>query len=188
MGIATTGPAWQHQIFTMAEIQMDEEEQYQVVRSEFSNVVKALNKESDRGCALFAAAYLDAVLAKLLKSSLVQDSRVEDDLFRGQAPLSAFSARIKMAYYLRMINAEERKALDTIRSIRNHFAHHPNVAQFSDHPIRDKCANLFPQLMTSGLMRTARLQFIGAIAHLLGKIHGSLLESLKSKGAPDKPN
>jgi DNA-binding MltR family transcriptional regulator len=165
---------------------MRTDESYQVARKEFSDVVRALNQESDRGCALFAAAYLDSVLAKLLRSRLVQDSRVDDDLFRGQAPLSAFSARIKMAYYLSLIDAEERRALDSVRSIRNHFAHHPEIAHFSDQRIRDKCSNLFPELMPPSLQRSARLQFIGAIAHLLGKIHGSLLESLKSRAEEDK--
>ncbi|WP_305825787.1 MltR family transcriptional regulator [Massilia brevitalea] len=153
--------------------------QIKQLREEFSQVLHGINSESDRGCALFAAAYLDKALAELLRSRMIQDKRLDEDIFSSQAPLGTFSSRIKLTYYMGMITVEERKGLDTVRSIRNHFAHHPDVAQFSDQMIRDKCLNLFPQEMAGGL-NTPRLRFVGAIAFLLGKIQGSMLESKKA--------
>jgi hypothetical protein len=61
---------------------------------------KPLSAESDRGCALFAAAYLDSSLSDLLYVSLVAKKKIESDLFDGTNPLMTFSSRIKMAYYL----------------------------------------------------------------------------------------
>jgi len=65
---------------------------------------KALTAESDRGCALFAAAYLDASLSDFLYVSLVSNKSIEKDLFEGSAPLATFSSRIMMAYYLGLIS------------------------------------------------------------------------------------
>ena len=55
--------------------------------------------ESDRGCDLFAAGYLDKSLSDLLYVSLVS----EKGLFKGTAPLAKFSSRTKMAFYLGLI-------------------------------------------------------------------------------------
>lgn len=109
---------------------------------DFNQFRDALMRESDRGCALFAAAYIDKALGKLLKSHLVQGSKVDEELFTGQAPLGSFSSRIKLAYYLGRISAAERKDLDTIRQIRNDFAHNAAALTFSDQSIANRCGNL----------------------------------------------
>ena len=57
-----------------------------------------LGEESDRGCVLSAAAFLDNELGKLLKSVLVQDDKLSKVLFEGYGPLATFSARIDLAY------------------------------------------------------------------------------------------
>jgi len=111
-------------------------------RAEFMAFRQALTKESDRGCALFAAAFLDKALSDLLYLSLVADKRVEKDLFEGTAPLSSFSARIKIAFYLGKISKECRTDLDTIRGIRNEFAHHADIISFDSQSIADRCRSL----------------------------------------------
>jgi DNA-binding MltR family transcriptional regulator len=110
--------------------------------AEFVAFRQALTKESDRGCALFAAAFLDKALSDLLYLSLVSEKRIEKDLFEGTAPLSSFSARIKLAFYLGKISKECRADLDTIRGIRNEFAHHAEVISFDRQSIADRCRNL----------------------------------------------
>ena len=110
--------------------------------AEFVAFRQALTKESDRGCALFAAAFLDKALSDLLYLSLVTDKRIEKDLFEGTAPLSSFSARIKLAFYLGKISKECRADLDTIRSIRNEFAHHAELVSFDSQSVADRCRNL----------------------------------------------
>jgi DNA-binding MltR family transcriptional regulator len=150
------------------------------LREEFKNVIIALRAESDRGCALFAAAYLDEALARLLRARMVQDSRMEKDLFISQAPLGAFSARIKMVYYLGELGSEERQMLDTIRGIRNHFAHHFEATSFSDQSIADRCRHLISipgDLVTRD--KSPRVLFIGAISYLLGQIIARLSGAAK---------
>jgi DNA-binding MltR family transcriptional regulator len=146
------------------------------LRKEFKSVVEGLSKESDRGCALFAAAYLDEALARLLKTRMVQHPDMKQDLFISQAPLGAFSARIKMVYYLGELGEDERKMLDIIRGIRNHFAHHFEVTSFSDQSIRDRCGNLIALTGHSNSAdKRPRLHYIGGVAYLLGQIAARLV-------------
>lgn len=98
--------------------------------------------ESDRGCALFAAAYLDMALGKLLRACFVQSNKLNEDLFVGQNPLSTFSSMTKFAFYLGKISASERKDLDTIRLIRNELAHNAKKLTFTDQAINMRCGNL----------------------------------------------
>src|SRR5438105_1519183 len=58
----------------------------------------SLNAETDRGCALMAAAYLDEELQKLFRATFLDDSGVADQLFSPNGPLGTFSARIDLAY------------------------------------------------------------------------------------------
>ena len=110
--------------------------------AEFTAFRRALTDESDRGCALFAAAYLDKALGDLIRASVVQHKDVESDLLRGTAPLSAFSARIAMAFYLGKISKSARAELDRIRKIRNEFAHHAQAISFEEPSIADRCRSL----------------------------------------------
>ena len=103
---------------------------------------EALSAESDRGCALFASAYLDKALSDLLYLSLVYNKDIEKDLFKGTAPLSCFSSRIKLTFYLGKISADCKRDLDTIRGIRNDFAHDPSLISFDTQSIADRCRNL----------------------------------------------
>lgn len=103
---------------------------------------KALTKETDRGCALFATSYLDKALSDLLSCALAYDKKIENDLFCGNAPLSSFSSRIKLAFYLGKISKVERRDLDLLRKIRNEFAHHANEIDFESEKIRSQCREL----------------------------------------------
>jgi hypothetical protein len=59
-----------------------------------------LTDETDRGCALMAAAYLDDRLAELLKAYFVDDLPVAKKVLDLERPLGTFSARIDVAYLL----------------------------------------------------------------------------------------
>ncbi len=101
-----------------------------------------LSAESDRGCALTAAAYLDESLATLLRNRLVQDKGNIDALIDPGRPLSAFSTRIRIAYAIGLISKDCMKDLDSIREIRNKFAHLHGPVSFSDQSIAHRCRNL----------------------------------------------
>lgn len=137
---------------------------------------EALTSESDRGCALFAAAYLDKALSDLLYLSLVENKRIEEELFEGTAPLSSFSSRIKLAYYLGRVSAECRRDLDTIRGIRNDFAHDPGVISFDTQSIADRCRNLeFSYHLKDARPRS---HFTAAACGILAILHVSALKSV----------
>jgi len=149
---------------------------------------KALTAESDRGCALFAAAHLDASLSDLLYISLVANRDIEKDLFEGTAPLAAFSARIKMAYYLGLISRAIRRDLDIIRAVRNDFAHTLAVVSFDNQQIRDRCKAL--SFSYHEKQESPRSHFIAAVMGILGRIHAATLTAVphseKSDSAPSE--
>ncbi|WP_052161973.1 MltR family transcriptional regulator [Aquabacterium sp. NJ1] len=144
---------------------------------------KALTDESDRGCALFAAAFLDKALSDLLYLSLVANKKIESDLFDGNAPLASFSARIKMAFYLGKISKECRADLDTIRSIRNKFAHHAEIISFDDKAIADQCKSL--RFSYQENKHRARGHFTAAVSGLLAAIQKAAIETVGPEHKPD---
>lgn len=144
---------------------------------------KALTVESDRGCALFAAAYLDKALSDLLYLSLVENKKIESELFEGTAPLATFSSRIKLAYYLGKISAGSRSDLDTIRNIRNAFAHKIDLISFDTQSIADRCRNLGFSYHDSNAK--PREHFTAAVTGLLGMLLGA---GLKSEAPKEKSN
>lgn len=106
-----------------------------------------LNKEfkgqSDRGLAIVAGSLLDEILSMLLRAFLVRDVQNSDDeLFGSQGAFATFSAKIKVAFALGLISSDERRELDTIRRIRNDFAHQLGALSFDDPSVRDRCGAL----------------------------------------------
>lgn len=150
---------------------------------EFLAFRRALTEESDRGCALFAAAYLDKALSDLLYLSLVEGKNIEKELFEGSAPLATFSSRIKLGFYLGKLSAECRKDLDIIRKIRNDFAHHASLISFNTQSIATRCRNLgFSYHLKEA---RPRAHFTAAASGLLALIQGSALQSIAPKQKPD---
>lgn len=142
-----------------------------------------LTKESDRGCALFAAAYLDTRLSDLLYVYLVENKQIEGDLFAGTAPLSTFSSRIKMAYYLGLISEASRRELDIIRRIRNDFAHKVADLSFDEPPMSDRCKSL--AMSYHETTESPRNHFTASSAYLLGLVLRATLSTPALKPHPD---
>ncbi|WP_417749194.1 hypothetical protein [Rosistilla oblonga] len=93
-----------------------------------------LSSESNRGCAIVAASLLDVSLEELLESRFPGHSK---DLFGNNDPLGTFSAKIRMARALSIVNSAECFELNTIRKIRNRFAHELDNGDWSKSPIVD---------------------------------------------------
>ncbi|MEX1231864.1 MAG: hypothetical protein WEB58_16585 [Planctomycetaceae bacterium] len=107
------------------------------IASEWHRVIDELDRESDRGVALIAAAFLDTALRSLLEASLAGGQTVADKLFNSpNAPLGTFSSRIAMAYGLGHIGPHYFNALESVREIRNVFAHFRRALTFEDPEIR----------------------------------------------------
>jgi DNA-binding MltR family transcriptional regulator len=142
---------------------------------------QSLDLESDRGCALFSASFIDEALATLLKASLVSDNKTDQALFNGTAPLATFSSRISMSFYLGKLPAACRQDLEIVRRIRNEFAHRADSISFSDPAIADRCNALRFSLRDKNA--SPRAHFTSAIFALLALIHEATIDS----SAPSPP-
>ena len=126
-------------------------------------------EESDRGCALMAAAYLDEALKQMLASYMVNDKRLIKDLFNGQGPLATFSSRINLAFALGKISNEAKFDLHIIRRIRNDFAHISEPIDFENESISNRCKELRHQTLPNE--SSSREFFTRAVMGVLAMIH-----------------
>jgi DNA-binding MltR family transcriptional regulator len=132
-------------------------------------------KDSDRAAAILASSYLEEALGEYIKLFLVEDSSI-DELFRGYGPLSSFSARIGIAFATGLVTKRMRDDLNSIRKIRNHFAHHPAETSFQVPLVRDLCSNLLgaePFKEKDGIIlqeTRARMQFLVTIGSILSNL------------------
>src|SRR5262245_51845996 len=108
---------------------------------ELVQVFPDMCKETDRGFALTATAWLDDALGELLRSQFVDHQASVDELLVGDAPLATFSAKIKMAFCLGLIDVRVKRDLNLIRAIRNEFAHHRGNLTFESESVKSRCQN-----------------------------------------------
>src|ERR1700730_6663198 len=81
------------------------------------------NKETERGAALAAAAFLDALLERVLAAFLIPNNSGINLTNGFNAPLGTFSARIAACHAMGLISEREFKEYELIRKVRNEFAH-----------------------------------------------------------------
>jgi len=128
-----------------------------------------LGSETDRGCALTAAAYLDAELQSLLRNYLVDDADVAEHLFAPDRPLGSFAGRIDLAYMLGLIPRLAARDLHLIRKIRNDFAHEPWNVSFETPVIASRCRELRHDVFHEDL--PARKRFMRVATGVAAFIH-----------------
>ena len=92
---------------------------------------QALNKSfeeifesDDRTAVIVSGSILDEILKRMLLSYLIPNKKIEEKLLDGMAPLSTFSARINMLFFLGLITKHQFDDLNLIKKIRNMAAHH----------------------------------------------------------------
>lgn len=133
-------------------------------------IANELEKESDRGCALVSAAYLENEIAAILEGFFVkQGSKATEALFDFNGPVGTFSAKIKMAVALGLIPLEISVALDVLRRLRNDFAHLHEPLTFETARIKQRVENLLPSLPTTE--QTTRQRFLMKIQSMAATIH-----------------
>ena len=138
-------------------------------------LLRSLEHESDRGCAIAMVSYVETQLGNLLKSRLVQNRKLIKELFDGKGALATFSSRIDMAFLLALVGDDIRKDLHLLRKIRNDFAHSPTPLVFENQKTRDRCLDL--RYSTKNKDDPARNHFISASIGVLSQILISFLES-----------
>lgn len=160
------------------------------IESNLADVIefrRELKNESDRGCALFAAAYLDKALSDLLYVHLVASKTIEKDLFEGTSPLSTFSSRITLSFYLGLISESCRRDLDLIRKIRNDFAHKISVKSFDQEKISQRCRGFYFSYREKN--ESPKLHFITAVIGVLSMlVSATLTTSQTAKKCDDRPS
>jgi len=145
----------------------------------------ALTEETDRGCALMAASFLEHRTGELLKSFFVADENLHQSLLNGNGPLSSFSSRIDVAYSVGVIPKMMRNDLHLLRKIRNEFAHTPEEINFQTPSIADRCRIL----NYAGTARTTidpRESFIRAMMGIDGSIFVKMLSLQNVEPLPDE--
>lgn len=120
------------------------EESGEEISSTFVSIHNQLNKESDRGAVIVAAALIEDELQSIIKARLISSLERDDELFDGRyAPISTFAAKIDFAYRLGLIPSDVRKTFHLLRKMRNDFAHLPSKVDFSDNSVKNRLRELF---------------------------------------------
>lgn len=135
-------------------------------------VIETLSEETHRGAALVGAAYLDDLLAALLRTVFIE--KCADELLGRERPLGTFYARICLAYSIGLLDEDDYNDLHIVRDIRNAFAHLYDDLSFESESVRAKCDKMhLGQLAETvrdsmGLRTTDKERFAASVA-LLGK-------------------
>lgn len=108
----------------------------------FTDFLNEFQSETDRGAALVGAALIDQKLADTLRAFFVNGRTARELLEGGTAALGSFSARIKVAHALGLIDDLELRECNRIRKIRNEFAHSIHGLAFTEPKVSDLCFGL----------------------------------------------
>ena len=85
-------------------------------------VTRQLKNESDRGAILVLAAYLEEILAELVRAACVDDDTATQ-LLELHHPAGDFYSKILLCTALALVHAEEARALRRVQTLRNRAAH-----------------------------------------------------------------
>lgn len=145
----------------------------------------SLGNESDRGCVLVAAAFIDHVLADLLCTHFSNKETGERLVRARLSPLGTFSSRIMAAFALGLLTESEHKQLEIVRRIRNDFAHEFANVRFSESRIKERVQSLpaHPTVMSSAEDPT-RVRFESAVNVLLTNLRHRLDVWASQEAAP----
>ena len=158
-------------------------------RKEFAPFLDDLSGESERGAVLISVSYLEQQLKEIV-SAFLCEGKASVRLFKGlNAPLGTFAARADAAAALGLISEREYRELETLRKIRNQFAH-DHRASFSDQSIVDLCGNLSFSTKNVGRLVALPLgQFnTAALALILNLTNRAHYVSKKRLNFEDWPN
>ncbi len=143
-----------------------------------------LLRETDRGVALMAAAYLENSIEDLLNKYFIKDISSKENPFNKYGFLSSFSSKIDLAYMLGLISNKTKRELNWIRGIRNDFAHSADFKDFDEQTFIDRCNNLSSYEKSKDL--SPRDIFIDAVLRLSGIIYKTKLDIEERKEKNDK--
>ena len=138
----------------------------------------ALGK-NDQAAALTGAAYLDHALQLLLAAKFRPLTKPEYQRMFASATngiLGTASAKIRLAYALRLINAQTYEDLLTINNIRNAFAHTLHDVDFRSPAIVEDCAKLktFKPGILTALQETPKQRYFFTVVSIYAGLRGAI--------------
>jgi DNA-binding MltR family transcriptional regulator len=134
-------------------------------------IVEEIDRQEDRGAAIIAGAFLEDFIGETIKARFVRDEVAVKKLFGGFGPLATFSAKIEVAYLMGLISKHSRTLANSIRNIRNDFAHNMGSLTFETPLIKGKC---------QGLLRQRDIKTMHRAAAKLFKKHGNMMGVIES--------
>jgi len=154
-------------------------------------------ERSTRLLVIVGASKVDDLLLQILRACLlpkITNARCQDELLEGDAPLSTFSARIKMCRRLGLIDQTLYVALERLRTLRNLSAHSTSFDEGKS-AVRDHFAELRKHIASRRSYRltkeryfdTAGLQAMEERQCLLLTLC-ILLEAIREKAKPISGN
>jgi hypothetical protein len=101
-----------------------------------------IDERNDRSLIILCSSIIDEQLYTILEKYLLKTDKIkDDDILKGDNPLSTFSSRIKIIYRLGLIDKTFREVLDQIRKVRNECAHRVSI-NIDKSPIKDHLKNI----------------------------------------------
>lgn len=134
---------------------------------EFAAFLDDFNKETERGAALAATAFLDDTLNKVVTAFLIESDASKALLNGFNAPLGTLAARTAAAHAMGLISDTEKDECNLIRRIRNEFAHRVRMT-FDNASVKAMCAKLMMSVKPYGTVTVStRGQFTTAAVALI---------------------
>lgn len=130
-------------VYLRAMTEISNEKLAKLAAEESSKIVTQMMSERGRGAILVGGARIDTALESLLKSVMAPGSPKDDNLFKPDRPLGTFSAKIALASRLSLIDKPVEKALQTIRKVRNDFAHSFEDLNLSDSSYQSRLSEAY---------------------------------------------
>ena len=132
-------------------------------------IADELRRQSDRGAAILALAYLENRLDLALAAHFVTDAHTKDSfrkVFKHTGPAGAFGVKAEIAYLLGLCDHAMKEDLVALSDIRNDCAHIARALDFGSAEIREKCAALLTPPMAQGQSDgpAARRRFMSVVA------------------------
>jgi DNA-binding MltR family transcriptional regulator len=141
----------------------------------------SLEGETSRGCALSGAAFLDEELRETLQTYFVKSSTVNSLLERANLKVKS-----ELAFALGLLSPEEFRGLEYIRLIRNRFAHHSRVRDFtSDETVSKYCREIHTLKLVPEPSYDHRIVFMNAVGYLFFTIRDEQNPNKAPEAKPD---
>ena len=105
-------------------------------------IFDGFDKETDRAAIVIAGSIVEDALRSMLEAHMrvTQTKTEENEIWGSQGVLGTFSAKIRLAYALRLLDAGARKQLDVLREMRNACAHSQMPIDFDTPQLREVCS------------------------------------------------